>query len=119
MEAILNIINKAKMALSQAEIQEVLPDGLCNRVTTYRVLNRLVNEKLVHQITNMDGVVKYANCLNCSKDHKHEHLHFSCEKCNAVTCIEGISPSYHLPKGYKVNKVNFMVSGICPKCMAN
>lgn len=115
-EAIFKVINESDIALSQAEIQSVLPKGLCDRVTIYRVLDRLVEKKLAHQITNIDGVVKYANCHSCSSEHKHAHLHFNCENCKSVTCIEDIEPSFKLPAQYRVNKVNFMVSGICPDC---
>lgn len=118
-EAILKIINDTDVALSQAEIQSILPDGLCNRVTIYRVLSRLVDEELVHQITNIDGVVKYANCQSCSLEHKHAHIHFNCEKCNSVTCIEDVEPSFKMPSNYQVNQLNFMVSGICPDCTSN
>lgn len=115
-QTILEILNKSDIALSQSEIQEILPQGLCNRVTIYRVLNRLVKENLIHEITNIDGVVKYANCKNCKRNHTHDHLHFNCEKCNTVTCIEHVEPVFQMPKNYRINKINFMVSGICPNC---
>lgn len=115
-QAILKVINEADVALSQFEIQSLLPEGICNRVTIYRILDRLVEENLVHQITNIDGVSKYANCHCCSSGHRHAHLHFNCENCNSVTCIEDIEPSFRLPAQYLVNKINFMVSGICPEC---
>tara|TARA_R110000751_G_scaffold302763_1_gene416993 strand:- start:1235 stop:1612 length:378 start_codon:yes stop_codon:yes gene_type:complete len=118
-EAILKTINESDTALSQAEIQAILPDGLCNRVTIYRVLDRLVEEKSVHQITNIDGVVKYANCHSCSTEHKHDHIHFNCEKCNVVTCIEDVEPTFKLPSNYQINQLNFMVSGVCPDCLAS
>ena len=113
---ILNLINQSKVALSHSEIQVEL-DGLCDRVTTYRVLSRLEKEGLVHKIATIDGSVKFASCHNCSPTHNHNHIHFSCEKCNSVTCLEQVEPSFKLPKEYKVNKVNFTISGVCPKCL--
>ena len=118
-ETILKIINASEVALSQADIQAILPDGLCNRVTIYRVLDRLVEEQLIHQVTNIDGVVNYANCRCCSKEHKHQHVHFNCEKCKSVTCIDDVEPSFKLPAQYQVNTVNFMVSGLCPDCKSS
>ncbi|MBX3254892.1 MAG: transcriptional repressor [Chitinophagaceae bacterium] len=113
---ILNLLSQSKTALSHANIQQSL-DGLCNRVTIYRVLDRLTEDGVVHKIVNIDGVVVYAICHTCtSKEHHHNHLHFSCEKCHAVTCLDNIEPSFKLPKKYKVNHVNFTVSGICPLC---
>ena len=118
-DAILEIINTTDVALSQSDVQAQLPEGLRNRVTIYRVLDRLVDEHLAHKITNIDGVVKYANCQSCSANHKHNHLHFNCERCNTVTCIEAVEPSFKLPANYEVNTVNFLVSGICPECKEN
>ena len=114
---ILNLISQSDVALSHTEIQTLL-DGLCDRVTIYRVLDRLTEEGLIHKVVNIDGGVKYAGCHSCSANHnhKHNHIHFSCQKCKSVTCMEGIEPAFKLPKKYKVHEVNFTVSGLCPQC---
>lgn len=113
---IVRILLDSEVALSHGEIQEVL-DGLCDRVTIYRVLDRLVDEGTVHKIINVDGVIRYAACHNCNKSkHIHNHIHFNCEVCKSVTCLEGIRPEYSLPKGYQVKDANFMLTGICPNC---
>lgn len=112
---ILDLIVRSEIALSHSEIQLSL-DGLCNRVTIYRVLDRLIEEDLIHKVVNVDGGVKYASCHSCSTTHNHNHVHFSCQKCKSVTCIEGVEPFFELPKKYKVSDVNFTVSGICPQC---
>lgn len=46
---ILDLISQSEVALSHSEIQSAL-DGLCDRVTIYRVLDRLVEEDLVHKL---------------------------------------------------------------------
>ncbi|WP_326984400.1 transcriptional repressor [Chryseobacterium sp. MYb264] len=113
---ILNLINDSETALSHHNIQEKL-SNLCNRVTIYRVLDRLEEEGKIHKIVNIDGVVNYAKCHDCEKDHhNHNHLHFNCKKCNSVTCIENVVPKIDIPKEFIVEDYNFIVSGICPKC---
>ena len=113
---ILKLLNTSETALSHSEIQ-VLLDGLCDRVTIYRVLDRLVEEDLIHKVVNIDGGVKYASCYHNEEIHQsHNHIHFSCEKCHTVTCLEGIEPKFNLPEKYKIKEVNFTVSGICPEC---
>lgn len=114
---ILNLLEQSEVALSHAEIQSSL-DGLCDRVTIYRVLDRLVDEELIHKVINIDGGVKYANCHSCSTahNHNHDHIHFSCEKCKSVTCMEEVKPTFELPEKYKVTATNFTVSGLCPQC---
>lgn len=109
------LIIGSPVALSHTEIQEVTK-GLCDRVTIYRVLERLMEEGVIHKIVNVDGVVKYAGCHSCSKKHSHNHIHFSCQKCKAVTCLYDVEPSFKLPKNYKVSEMNFTLSGLCPQC---
>ena len=110
------LISASPVALSQPEIQQALND-VCDRVTIYRVLDRLVEEGAVHRIVNVDGVIKYAECHQCeTQHHHHNHVHFSCEKCKAVTCLEDVEPTFKLPKQYQVKEVNFTLSGLCPNC---
>jgi len=110
------LVLSSLVALSHSEIQQSL-DGLCDRVTIYRVLERLLNDGVIHKIVNVDGVVKYAGCHSCSVKHYHNHIHFSCQKCKSVTCIEGVEPSFKLPETYRISEVNFTVSGVCPECL--
>ncbi|MFT3948173.1 MAG: transcriptional repressor [Agriterribacter sp.] len=112
---ILSLIKNSKTALSHAEIEQLL-NGLCNRVTIYRVLERLVEDNMVHKIINVDGNLKFAACHNCAKTHHDNHLHFSCVECGSVTCLEEVEPVFKIPKKYKVQEMNFMVSGLCPNC---
>jgi Fur family ferric uptake transcriptional regulator len=109
------LIVSSSVALSHSEIRKSL-EGLCDRVTIYRVLERLVEEGVIHKIVNVDGVVKYAGCHSCSVKHSHNHIHFSCQKCKAVTCLDDVEPSFKLPKNYKVSEMNFTLSGLCPQC---
>lgn len=110
-----DLIFSSTIALSQSEIQNSLK-GLCDRVTIYRVLNRLLNEGLIHKIVNTDGIIKYASCHSCSTHHNHNHVHFSCLQCKSVTCLEDVEPKYSLPKRYTVNEIHFTLSGFCPSC---
>ena len=109
------LIVSSSIALSHVEIQKKL-EGLCDRVTIYRVLDRLIEEGSIHKIVNTDGGVKYAGCRTCTEKHNHNHIHFSCHKCKSVTCLEGVEPIFKLPKNYRVSEVNFTLSGVCPNC---
>jgi Fur family transcriptional regulator, ferric uptake regulator len=113
---ILELIVASSVALSHSEIQQSV-GGLCDRVTIYRVLERLIDEGKVHKIVNVDGVIKYAGCHSCSGKHSHSHIHFSCQKCKSVICLEDVEPSFKIPINYEVREMNFMVSGICPNCL--
>ena len=123
--AILGLITQSEVALSQIEIQNTL-DGLCDRVTIYRVLDRLVNEDFVHKIVTPDGTVKYASCnhdghsheSNHTHKHAHNHIHFNCTNCADVTCLDNVVPHFVVPDNYKVSEYNFTLTGLCPKCSA-
>jgi Fur family ferric uptake transcriptional regulator len=109
------LIANSPVALSHTEIQSAT-NGLCDRVTIYRVLERLTVEGLIHKVVNVDGVVKYAGCHSCSEKHNHNHIHFSCQKCKSVTCLEDVEPTFKMPKKYTVSEMNFTLSGLCPQC---
>jgi Fur family ferric uptake transcriptional regulator len=111
------LVEASEFALSHADIQIAL-NGLCDRVTIYRVLDRLVEDGIIHRIVNVDGVVCYARCHKCEEghNHHHNHVHFSCNNCKTVTCLDNVVPSFKMPRKYKVAEVNFTVSGLCPDC---
>jgi Fur family transcriptional regulator, ferric uptake regulator len=112
--AILYVLKNAEVALSHAELL-TLTNGVCDRVTIYRVLDRLINEDNVHKVVTSDGIIKYAAC-NHIEHHSHDHIHFNCEKCKTTTCIETIHPLVQLSNEYTITSFNFSVTGICPKC---
>jgi len=109
------LLAASKTALAHSDIQHMV-GGLCDRVTIYRVLDRLAEAGAIHKIVDMDGTVKYAACRMCSAGHHHNHVHFSCQKCHALLCLENVVPSYTLPETYTVLETNFTLSGLCPQC---
>ena len=116
--AILELIENADKALAHADIQNEIGE-LCNRVTIYRVLDRLIEEERIHKVLDTDGVAKFLACNACEAEHDHHHLHFSCKKCGSVTCLHHVVPNFKLPKNYLLEEVNFTVSGICPNCQGS
>ena len=112
---ILDLLTKSDVALSPIEIQ-TLTNGICDRVTIYRVLDRLIKEDLIHKAVNLEGTIKYASCSHLHDNHSHNHVHFSCQKCNLVTCLDNVEPSFTLPENYQIKEVNFTLTGLCPNC---
>ena len=112
---ILDLLIKSEVALSHAEIQ-ALTNGICDRVTIYRVLDRLMKEDLIHKAVNLEGTIKYASCSHLHDNHSHNHVHFSCQKCNLVTCLDNVEPRFTLPENYQIKEVNFTLTGLCPNC---
>ena len=116
---VLELIQNMGTAISAPDILE-RTTGLCDKVTIYRVLDRLIDEGLIHKVVNPTGQILYASCQKCTHTneiHNHQHVHFSCQKCKSVTCLDNVQPTFKLPKNYKVSKMNFTLSGLCPQCL--
>lgn len=109
------LIVSSSVALSHSEIQKELKD-LCDRVTIYRVLERLMKERVIHKIINVDGVIKYAACQSCFEKHNHNHIHFNCQNCKTVVCMYDVEPLFNIPRNYKISEMNMTLSGLCPSC---
>lgn len=117
-QSVLSVLMGSDSALSQNEIEQQL-DFSENRVTVYRVLKDLENVGVIHRIVNMNGTVLFASCSDhCpTTHHQDEHIHFTCDSCHKVYCIEGLSvPALNFPQGFKVTSLNLSASGICDKC---
>ncbi len=112
---VLSIINKAEAAVSHSEIQAKLESF--DRVTLYRTLNTLIEKGIIHKAHVESTEVFYAMCTtSCTEEgHKHEHIHFVCDKCEEVTCIDSEPISIKLPN-HIISEVRVQATGICDKC---
>lgn len=119
-DRIMAILEEKKEALAHKDFQNIFSKKW-DRVTIYRALDKLVEEGKIHKVTGQEGAVQYALCSSCNShadgtNHNHNHVHFSCIKCNKVTCIEHVTPDLELPKGFTMQEVQCMVTGICDNC---
>ena len=112
---VLSILSESEIALSHQIIQEKTDNAL-DKVTVYRILNRFVEDGLVHQVLGDDGINYYALCSDCDdQDHHHDHFHFRCTDCGKVECLDN-EIKLTLPKKYKAQTINAVVSGSCANC---
>jgi Fur family ferric uptake transcriptional regulator len=82
-----------------------------DRVTTYRVLQWLEDQGLVHKITDHERVWRFV------AGRAAQHPHFKCERCGTVTCLEHAkAPGLKMPRGYRPNRVELTVRGLCANC---
>ncbi len=106
-----------KSALSQSDLENQLTKY--DRVTLYRTLNSFLDSGILHRIPNETGTATYGMCHDtCTPDHhEHNHVHFKCNKCGQIECLEEkVAHQVSVPFGYKVDGINMIVDGICPKC---
>lgn len=109
-------LDKGK-ALSQGDLESEFSGY--DRVTLYRTLGSFLESGILHKIPNETGNATYGLCHEtCSPaDHSHNHIHFKCNVCGEIECMDGKSvPNVSLPLGYKAQGVNLIVDGICAAC---
>ncbi len=105
-------------ALSHSDIEKKASEKF-DRVTVYRTLQAFVEKGLIHSIPTSDNSIRYALCKDdCSSgQHRDDHVHFICNSCGNTVCLEDVVvPGIKLPRGYVVQQVEMLVSGICKSC---
>lgn len=103
-------------AMSHTAIQEAMEP--IDRVTLYRTLESLREKGIIHKTFQGNNDAFYAICgINCDTEAQtHEHIHFTCNLCSSVSCIElDENFSNYLPK-HQIEKISIHISGICSMC---
>ncbi len=114
---LLQMFLESENALSNQDIEEKMSD--VDRVTLYRTLKSFQEKGIIHRAFDGTDISKYASCNDNCDAHAHhdEHLHFHCSNCDNTFCVDEIPiPKLEMPKGFKAQKTNIVVDGICEKC---
>ena len=117
--SVMEVLGKSHEAYAHADLEALFSD--MDRVTLYRVLNDFEESGLVHKIIDMDGVTRFALCKHScpGTHHADEHVHFNCQGCHKMYCLENVSPpSFSIPTGFKALGQNTLVYGLCKSCAA-
>jgi len=114
-EAVLNVLADSKKAMSQDAIMKKVSVNI-DRATVYRVLNRFCEDGILHRIVAEDGKQYFAVCIKCEeKKLADHHFHFRCTKCETIECLP-VAVQFSLEKGYSVESVNCILTGVCKDC---
>ncbi|MGB1316016.1 MAG: Fur family transcriptional regulator [Chitinophagales bacterium] len=114
---LLEAISAFKTAMPYSELQKTL--NYMDRVTLYRTIDKLKEQGVIHKAFQENNETFYAICgEKCSSDtHHHDHIHFKCIKCKAVTC-ENMDKALKISlPDYEIHKVAINVSGVCGGCL--
>lgn len=89
-----------------------------DRVTLYRTLHSFTEHGMLHKIPDDSGSVTYGICYDTcdAEEHHHNHIHFKCNECGEIKCLDKHLPKIDLP-GYLVEEANLIVNGICKECV--
>jgi len=117
---VLEIIGNNNFPLSAENIFKTVDrNHSINRVTVYRVLNLLVENRLIERYSS--GGRSFFYGVAPSENHPR-HPHFYCRKCGQMNCLNPESlavDTLNLEKNFpgQIDKVEIRVDGICQNCM--
>ncbi len=115
-ELILKELSRKPVAISLKELENRFAQS--EKSTLYRTLKTFEEKKIIHSVDDGTGSIKYAVCHDtCECNPGDLHIHFHCTKCGQTYCMPELPiPEINLPRGYTLNKANFVVKGICEYC---
>lgn len=116
--AVLGSFLQKNAALSHSDLEVELGNTF-DRVTLYRTLKTFLEYDLIHKVLDDSGAAKFALCNHQHHGdvHDHEHVHFKCEECGKIICLDHIGlPKINLPEGFIKKETNLLVQGICQNC---
>lgn len=115
---ILRELMKATHPVSLADFEALLGFSM-DKASIFRVLELFSEKEVVHVIEDGSRSLKYELC-HSGRYHtiSDQHVHFYCLKCKETYCFESVSvPLVKIPEGFSPSSINYMIKGICPKCL--
>ena len=113
---LLNEFDKDSNAISAIELVKRLGDKI-NKTTVYRLLDKFVDDGLLHFFLDANGVKWFAKCKGCSKtNHLDVHPHFQCTECGIVDCLEINITIPEIPNR-RVDNSQVLILGQCNLCI--
>lgn len=115
---VLEIFNRHANAIDVATLETELKEF--DRITLYRTIKTFIESGIIHEIVMPGDIKKLALCKDdCSvhdHQHNHHHLHFKCDNCLEVYCLElNEFPVVKYPK-FKITQLELQGSGLCENC---
>lgn len=117
---ILEVIGTNSYPLTAAEIfHTIARNRNINRVTVYRILDLLVERKMVEKIRMGGRAAHYGLAPN---EHHAPHPHFHCTSCGTIDCLPSEALSINISNMKKtfpgkIERVEVQVEGICRNCI--
>ncbi|MBW2590394.1 MAG: transcriptional repressor [Deltaproteobacteria bacterium] len=119
---VLEVIGNNNYPLNAGEVIDILSRSTdINRVTVYRILDLLVEKKLIDRISGGGRSFHYGLAPN---EHHQPHPHFYCRECGRMECLNpeslhlDIKPLNRTFPGL-IDNVQVCLDGICKNCLKN
>jgi len=117
---VLEVIGNNRYPLSAGDIYQTLErTASINRVTVYRILDLLVDHRLIERLSSGGRAFFYGLAPN---DHHLPHPHFYCKRCGQMDCLNPESLPFDSDPLWKtfpgrIDKVEIRVDGVCKNCL--
>ena len=113
---LVKVLSKAEHPLTMKELEDLV--DTIDKSNIFMTLSLFRDQHLVHVLQDGADAVRYELCHSHEEDHDDDlHAHFYCERCRQTFCLNDIPvPQVDLPKGYRLNTINYLIKGICPNC---
>lgn len=113
--ALLQVFEETNDAISIVELVNKF-NGIMDKTTVYRILERLEDSNLLHSFIGDDGLKRYAKWVNEDSSEEMEiHPHFQCNACGKSSCLP-IKISLPSLPDYKIESIEQTLSGKCKDC---
>ena len=118
--AVLEVVGNNSYPLSAGDIFKTLERrSSINRVTVYRILDRLVAEGVVERLSTGGRAAYYGLAPN---EHHRAHPHFYCKNCGQMDCLNPETLNIETAAMQKtfpgrIDKVEVRVDGVCKNCL--
>jgi Fur family transcriptional regulator, ferric uptake regulator len=117
---VLEVVGNNSYPLSAGDIfKTVERSSSINRVTVYRILDRLVDQGVVERLSTGGRAAYYGLAPNA---HHQPHPHFYCKVCGQMDCLNPESLNVEtdaIQKTFpgRIDKVEVRIDGICKNCL--
>ncbi|MBT8764493.1 transcriptional repressor [Desulfohalobiaceae bacterium Ax17] len=113
------IVNKRRPVTAQEILQGLITQTSINKVTLYRILDLLVEKKIVYRHSAGDRSFRY--CF-ASVENKDGHCHFYCKECGQMQCISMHKLPLAINEAYKdlpvrIEDIEIRFDGVCQDCL--
>jgi Fur family ferric uptake transcriptional regulator len=114
--AVLQTLVNATKPLTQDQLADRLGQKAPNKVTIYRILEKLLNAGLVHKAFLRQRTWHYELAHNCTDTQCHPH--FTCTYCGDTHCMTEVTmPMARSPhNGFVFHRQRIQLEGLCPRC---
>lgn len=116
LKIVLAAFDNSNHALSVVELVKRFQNDM-NKTTVYRVLDRLLEENILHSFTGKDGFKWVAKCEGPdASTAKNHHPHFQCKECGKSECLS-IDISIPTVPNRRIDSSNLILIGRCEECI--